>query len=183
MSSISAASKTLSRSQGAGVERHVFDESQFKTVFARKASERNDVGIGDPFHRHGVDLHRLETGLFRGEDALDDLLEAAAAGDFAELCRVHRVEADVDPAQAGVMKRFRQRGQQNAVGRQADVLDAGDRNQHFDELGNVLAHKWFAAGEADFVDPQRDRRADDADDFFEREQARRGMNSTDSGMQ
>ena len=51
--------------------------------FAAEPAEGHDVLLGDSLHRHRVDLHRVEAGRLRGEDALDDLLEPGPAGQFA----------------------------------------------------------------------------------------------------
>ena len=44
----------------AGVERHVLDEPQLQAVLAGEPGQRDDVLLGHPLDRHGVDLHRVE---------------------------------------------------------------------------------------------------------------------------
>src|SRR5262245_60996129 len=63
-------------------------------------------------------------------------------------------------------------GQQQAVGRQANVANAGNLRQHPDELVQVATHERFAAREPDLVDPQRRRNANEMRDLFEGEQFR-----------
>ena len=108
--------------------------------------------------------------LLRGGDAGEHLLQAVAAGDLAEARRVERVEADVDAAQAGVEQGLGLLGEQEAVGGQADVADAGDLDQHPHQPRQVAAHQRLAAGQADLVDAQRRRHADEVGDLLEGEQ-------------
>ena len=86
--------------------------------------------------------------------------------------RVHRVEADVDPAEPGIPERLGLRGQQDAVGRQPDILDARNRGQLRDQLGQVAPDERLAPREPDLVDAQGRRDADEPLDLLEREQAR-----------
>ncbi len=62
--------------------------------------------------------------------------------------------------------------QQDAVGREPDVLDPRDRDELLDELRQVAAHQRLAAGQPDLVDPHRARRAGEAGDLLEAQQAR-----------
>ena len=121
---------------------------------ANRASGTTSSSV-EPLDRHGVDLHGIEPGLLRGQDPLDHLLEAGPPGQLLEAVRVHRIQADVDPPQPRVPERLRQRGQQDAVGRQADVLDARDRGDLRDQPRQVAADQRLAPGQPDLVDPQR----------------------------
>ena len=92
-----------------------------------------------------------------------------------ELGGVHRVEADVDPLEPGVAQAAGPRGQQDAVGGQADVLDPGDRRQLLDQDREVAAHQGLAAGQPDLVDPQRHRDPDEPLDLLEAQELRAGQ--------
>ena len=56
------------------------------------------------------------------------------------------------------LERLRLLFEQNAVGREGDVVDAGDGGQPLDEVGQVGADERLAAGEAQLVDAQLARR-------------------------
>ncbi len=79
-----------------GIERHVFDESQFEAALAREAGERNDFVFGEPLDGDGVEAYVGETGVLGRGDSGEDAVEAFAPGDFLECFFAERVEADVE---------------------------------------------------------------------------------------
>ena len=74
---------------------------------------------------------------------------------------------DVDPPQSGVVELPGLLGQQDAVGGQGQVLDAGDRHQLADQLREVLADQRLAAGDAQLADAHRHRNPNKTFDFLE----------------
>ena len=97
-------------------------------------------------------------------------LVTLAAGDLFELLGRERVEADVEPPQAGVPERLGLLGQQDAVGRQADVFDARHGSDLGDQLVDVAADERLAPGQANLVDAQVDNDPHEAFDLLESEQ-------------
>ncbi len=81
-----------------------------------------------------------------------------------------RVEADVEPSQAGIPQRLGLIGQQDAVRRQPDVFDAGNGSNLGDQLVEIAADERLATGEADFVDSQADDDPNEPFDLLEGEQ-------------
>ena len=57
-------------------------------------------------------------------DALQHAVQALRGENLLETSRLERVEADVEPLQAGVLERLRLLGQQDAVGRQRDIVES-----------------------------------------------------------
>ncbi len=100
------------------------------------------------------------------------MLKAVAPGHLAEAGRVHCVQADVDAPQSRIEERLSLIRQKDAVGRQADVLDAGNGGEHAHQPVEVPAHERFAAGQANLVDAQRSGDPDEVRDFLESEQFR-----------
>ena len=153
-----------------GPDRHVLDETQFQAVFPCVVGQRHDVGVRDAANADGVDLDGMKARLPSGGDAAQHPFQAVAAGDLAEALRVERVQADVDAAQAGVEQGLGVLGQEQAVGGQAHVADAGNPDEHPHQPRQVAAHQRLAAGETDFVDPQWRGDADEVGDLLEGEQ-------------
>ena len=95
-------------------------------------------------------------GPLGGEDAGQHLVQAVAPRELAETLRVERVEADVDAPQPGVEKRLGLLGEQDAVGGQAEVADAGNGGRSSrTRRGRSRRMQRLAAGQANLVDAQR----------------------------
>jgi uncharacterized protein len=152
-----------------GADRHVLDEAHLQAVGAGVARQGHHVGVGQAADRDGVDLEGAEAGPPRRLDARQNLPQPVAPRHLAEALRVERVQADVDAPQAGVVQRLRLPGQQQAVGRQADVLDAGDLGQQGHQPRQVAAHERLATGQANLVDPERRGNADESRDLLKGE--------------
>ena len=155
---------------GIGIKRHVLDEADFAAGLAGELSERHHFVFRQSADGDGVDLDRFEADLFRGFDPLEHLFVSVPPGDLSELFRREGIQTDVEPAEASVEQRLRLFGQQDAVGRHADVIDAGNPGQPFDEAMQIPADEWFASGEPQLVDAQRNDRPHEPFDLFERQQ-------------
>ena len=121
---------------------------------------------------------RLTTALtFTGEPGLGRRLDALEHPRDGEVDVVHRaegrvverVEADVDPVQAGVVQRGALRARSDAfvVSVRSSAVD---RREPGDEPLDLPAEERLAAGEADLLDAQADERPRDALDLLERQQ-------------
>jgi hypothetical protein len=153
-----------------GIERHELDEPDFDSHLAREMPEGNDLVLRQAADGDSVHLDRVESGGLGGLDAGDHLFVTLPTSDFFELFRVERIETDVDSPQAGGKQLGRLIGQQNAVCRQADIVDALDRRQLLDENRQVAADEGFAPGEANLSETQRHGDAHEPLDLFEGEQ-------------
>jgi hypothetical protein len=129
---------------------------------------RPHLVLGHAADADGVDLHRLEAGCLRGEDALDHLVDAVAPRQLPEALRVERVEADIDAPQSRLVQLARLGRQQQAVRGQADVLDAWHGADHLDQPRQAAAQQRLAAGQTDLVDAQGRYDFDEAGDLLER---------------
>ena len=113
-----------------------------------ESGQRHNFVFGDAADGDGVDLHRIEAGPPRRHDAVDHACPARRAGSasrnrpgssVSRLMLMRRRPASI--------KRLGLVGQQEAVGGQADVPDAGDRQQPCGPAWQIAAHQRFAAGQ------------------------------------
>jgi hypothetical protein len=107
-----------------------------------------------------------------GVDAREHAAELAAPGDGAKPIGVERVERDVDAGQARARERLGQLGEQMAVRRHHDLLDACDPCEPRDELDEAPAYGRLAAGQPDLADAQASEQRDDLLELLERQQRR-----------
>ena len=138
---------------------------------------RSRVRAGEPLEvlavalqEDGVELDRIEPGGERRLDAAPDLGEVAAAGDCAEALGVEGVDADVDPVDAGRLQRRGEAGELGAVGRQREVLEAGEGLEPPHDVQQVLADQRLAAGQSHPPDAEAHQGADDRLDLIRREE-------------
>jgi hypothetical protein len=108
---------------------------------------------------------RPESQRQRGVDAVKHLGELPAAGDLGELPGVEGIEADVDPRQASLLEGLGLLGEPDAVGGQADFLQA-QVAQHPDQLDTAVADQRLAAGDPHLAHPPPLRRRHDPDDLL-----------------
>ena len=101
--------------------------------------------------------------------------QVVAPGDVLEPFPVERIQMDVDPPQSGVVELLGVLGQQDAVGGQGQVLDAGDRHQLANQLGEAFADQRLAAGDAQLADAHGDRNLNKMLDFLERQDVLAGL--------
>ena len=80
---------------------------------------------------------------------------ASNARELREAVAAQRVEADGDAMEAGGSERVGLIGEQNAVGREREVGEAGLPGEHADQARQLAAQQRLAAGEADLVDAER----------------------------
>jgi hypothetical protein len=106
----------VARGQG-----HEFDEAQGGAVFGTESDEGPEFVLVDSPHENGVKLDELEPRVLRGPYSLQDRLEWPACNSAIE-GGGQRVQADVHRARPCGTERFRQRGQLQAVGGDANTL-------------------------------------------------------------
>ena len=114
-----------------GIERHVFDEPQLEAALAGEAAERNDFVFGESVNRDGVEPDAFEADFLGGGDAGQHAVEPFAAGDLLKGLFAERIEADVESLEAGAFQVGGLLVEQDAVGRQGEVVDARQRRRAF----------------------------------------------------
>ena len=97
-----------------GVQRHLLDEPQRVAALEAPLEQVGRLVVVDAAQQHGVHLHRPQAGGLGGLEAGHHVGEPVAPGDLVERVGADRVEADVDPVEAGVLERLRGLGQARA---------------------------------------------------------------------
>ena len=149
---------------------HVFDESNFRAERPAVLDERHQFIVVDAAHHDGVDLERLEACGGGRVDAVEHGVETVEACQVAEALAIERVEADGDAVQSGRAQRGRLRRQQDAVGREGEVADAGPRRERSDERRQIPPQQRLAAGQAHTIDAQIAEGVGDRANLLEREE-------------
>ena len=151
--------------RGDAAEGHHFDEAHLPIAVEGEPGEGGEVAVVvEAADGDGVDFD-AETGAFGGFEAGEDVAEIAPASDLAEAGIVEGVEADVDAGEAGFAEGAGEVVEENAVGGEADGLDAGGGGGGADEFDEVAAERGFAAGEADFLEAEFGEEADEGEQF------------------
>ena len=152
-----------------GAGRHHLDEAHVEGAVEGEGGQPLEV-LAVALQEDGVELDRIEPGGERRLDAAPDLGDVAAAGDGAEALGVEGVDADVDPVDAGRAERRGEAGELGAVGRQRQVLEAGEGLQPPHDVEQVLAHQRLAAGQPHPPDAEPHQGADHRLDLLRREE-------------
>ncbi len=153
---------------GGFFEGHELDEAEDDSFVAGEVGEGFDLRIVEAAEKDAVDLDGAESGVLGGVDAVEDALEAVGdAGYSVKGFGVDGVHADGDAGEAGVFEGLREAGEVEAVGGEGDVeWIGGEGRMEFrggtDEVEEAIAEERLAAGEANFLDAERDEEAKDA---------------------
>ena len=142
----------------AAAERHGLDEADVPRPIERQRGERDDVVLVEGADDHGVQLDRREAGRVGRLEARPDVGQRPPAHDPREPLGIEAVEVHVQPAEPRAAERLRQLRQQDAVGREGEIAEAGQRREPADDVEQVGAQRRLPAGEADLPEPDRDRR-------------------------
>src|SRR5262249_24424632 len=84
--------------------------------------------------------------------------------------RLQRVETDRDALQAGVEEFASLFREQDAVGRQREILQRALRRELANQTVQIAPHQRLAAGQTHFVEAALDERIDERRNLFERQQ-------------
>ena len=120
----------------------------------------------NPFDGHDIDLDRGKAGFLGLPDSREDGPELPAPRDLCIFVGVQRIETDVDPADSRGIKPLRAAFQEDAVRRQADVVQFRYPPEGGDELHDPPADQRLAAGDPDLGDPFPRRDPDDPVDLL-----------------
>jgi hypothetical protein len=105
-------------------------------------------------------------------EAAQHLGEGVAAGELEEAVALERVDRYVDSADPGAHERPGVALKQVAVGGQRQVVEPLDRGEHPDQLGQLAAHEWLAAGQPHVADPEGREEPHEPLDLLEAQQLR-----------
>jgi len=124
---------------------------------------------------------QLQSAPFGGVNALPDLPQLAAAGDFCKGGRLQGIEADIEPVDAGSFEFLGCGSEQDAVGGQLNLVQPGDGTELLEKTDQAFTDQRFAAGDPDFFDPQADGRAGDFQQLLVAQDVRMGAGSDPCG--
>ena len=161
--------KRVALHAGVLANRHDFDEANRDRPFARELGEGFEFVVVGAAHDHAVDFDRIEPGFHRSIEAAQYLTKSRSPRDRFESPRVQRVKRKIDPPQtrtgqlAGLLR------EQEAVGREREVVHAGNRRKQTHERCEVAAQQRLAAGQPDASHADRGRRAHDRRDLLVRQ--------------
>src|SRR5580658_9512537 len=134
---------------------------------AGKPGQGNHVLLGHSANGDRINFDGIKTSGLGRQDSLDHSLKAGAPGQLLEFGGIHRVQADVDPLQSGISEGPGHRSEQDPVGGQTDVLEAGNRDQLLHERGQMSTDQGLAASKTDLINSQSHGNANDALNLLE----------------
>ncbi len=150
------------------VEGHELDEPDLDTALTAVVGQDDDLVVVDAALDDGVDLHRVEPGLYCSIDAVEHPGQFVTPGHALELVALQGVEADVDPAQPGLAEPSGLRPEGGAVRAEGKVDAQSGQLAH--QHRQVGPHRGLPSGEADALDPEAlHEEAGDPLDLFEGE--------------
>jgi hypothetical protein len=147
---------------------HILDEAHDHAAAAEAVDQIEYRVIVDSALDDRVDLDGREIGALGGLDTGEHLVDAAEAAAHArEDLRIQAVQAHGDAVEA---RGFQLRGvarEQDAVGRQRNIVDSRDAGEIADQIGEVRAQQRFAAGQPDLTHALGDEQPRQAQDLLE----------------
>src|SRR6056297_1447191 len=147
---------------------HVFDETNDGVRSPEAREQLRDRGIVHATLDDRVDLHRRKIGLDGRVDAVQHPVQAAAAPvHAAKDLVVHCIEAHGHAIEAGCLQFRRVLGQQNAVGRECDLVDAGQAAQIADQVAERRAQQRFSPRDPELAHPGTREQPHQPDDLGE----------------
>ncbi len=145
---------------------HHFDKAHGNGTIARHFREGLHFIVVLAAHHDAVQFDRTEARGKCGVDAVEHALQARPARDRFETIFAQRVERDVRAREARIDQASYLFGQEQTVGRERDVIDAGDRGDHRNQALEIFADQRLTAGEANAPDANLGRGAHDLGDFL-----------------
>ena len=142
-----------------------------RTTYGLRRASSASAGhllLGEAPDRDAVDLDRAQLRVALG---LLEPGEHASSASRRVISAKRTCESESSETfrrrQPGLDERPGQAVEQDAVRRQREVVDAGDRGEHPDEDGQVAADERLAAGQPHLVDAHRGEHADEPLDLLE----------------
>jgi hypothetical protein len=152
------------------VEGHVLDEAHLEAALAPEGGERLRLELVHAGEEHGIDLDRREATSDRRVEPGEHGAQPVAPRHPRELLAVQGVEADVQAERPRGREIPRLLGEEHAVGRQRQAVEAGDRGETLDEPWEVAPDERLAPGDADLPHPRPDRDPRHTRELLERQE-------------
>src|SRR5438552_10096885 len=149
----------------AAPERHRLDEADVPLALERQGGQRDDVLLVEATDDDRVQLDGLQSGGLGRLDARPDLRERPPAHDPRQAIRIETVDVDVDAPEACGGESRGERGQPDAVRREGEIADTGDRGESRDDLDEVGTQRRLAARQPELAEPDPDGGARDRFDL------------------
>ena len=134
----------------------------------RQGGEVGDLVVAHAAEEYAVELEVPEARTLRGLQPAQHIRERADTRDVAEAVGAERVETDVQAVDTRRAQRCGQRGKEDAVCRETELLDARDFPQHAAQLDDPAAHERLTASETDLPHAAGGRRGRDVPQLLER---------------
>ncbi len=117
---------------------------------------------------HRIDLDWLEARAARVLDAVQHVRDVAEVAAHAfEYLRLEAVQAHGDALESGGLQFHRMLGEQDAVGGQGDIVDAGDAGQIAHQVGQIGSQQRLATRESQLAHAEPREQAHQSHDFLE----------------
>ena len=159
-----------------GAHIHELDEAQGVPLLAGEGSEVQDLVLVDAALQDAVELEGREARRAGGLEPRQHPGEGQVrVAEGLEPVRTQGVEADGQAAQARRAEVGGQLRQQDAVGGEGQVLEAGHSRQHLHQQGQLPAQQGLAPGQADLGDAQAGEDPGQPGDLLEAEQGLPGQ--------
>ena len=152
----------------AGIQRHEFDEPKADAE-ARQLREPLQFVIIESPDDDGIDLDRIESDLLSEAYGPEDFVQAVPTRHALKVLLIERVEAEADPLEAGIAQGLAFSSEKKAIRGHGQIAKARNGRELRDEDFEFLAEERFTAGEANFINAQRDENLHETFDFFERQ--------------
>ena len=145
---------------------HDLDKSHVNGIVFCQFCQFLKILVIDPLQQYGI-YFGPDTGRLGGHEPFPYFAKIVKSGDLPESVRIQRIQADIDAVDTDGFQ-FRNPGRKKyAVGRQRDLLHAGERFQLPQEGEAFLPHQRLASGHFEFAHAQGDGAAADLKDLLE----------------
>lgn len=122
--------------------------------------------IVEAAHDHGIELGAGEPDLAEGPDAVEGIGVTVGPREGQRAIGAERVQADGHTMEPGVVQLPGMAPEEQAIGRQGDLIDTIDRHQVTHQFGKVMPQQRLASRQPDLVRAQGGEDPGDPDQFF-----------------
>src|SRR6056297_1569015 len=151
------------------IERHELNKPQRQIPRRGELDQRDRLFLDNPANRQRIQANFLKLRLQRRIDAGQHSIKSLSAADFFKSRFAKCIKADVQTLQTGRSQRGSLLGQQNPIGRQRHIFDAGNGHKLLHQLRQVFPHQRFATGQPQILNTDRREEGDQPMNLFERE--------------
>ena len=133
---------------------HHFDEAHLQRHVLGQARDGGDLAVVHAPDGDAVDFHAVKAQFQGPVDAGAGVGKAVGAGDAGKGLRRKGIQTEIDAVDARRLQCPGHGREEDAVGGQIDLLDAGHGVEGGDEVRQSVAHQRLAAGEPQAAHPQ-----------------------------